>query len=501
MQKAESMVQIAPFKIFLPLFFLECHQQGFLFPYLYSPSTSFPAHSTTPLSLSLSPLIPLRSLPRSPRRRRRRITADSTPQISDSVPGMKLKINKACDLNSISVLPPHCRKSSGLGPASSVLGGGNGSSQIKSQPSQQSFSQGVSSQHGMFSQLSQNSLNEVITNDQRFCSQERDNSVKNIACPPPVSYTREESQMPVSLTSSNFMRKWTSTSAPEHKRQTNEDLDHRIATIEMALGRFGITLDSVQSDVMQISKGTKGISLELESLRQKLMVHEDSIHVLSRGQEDIRTSLDLGFKSVREQLGKNANQDKWQEALSAVLAFPDRMEACLQKQKNEIWRFFSSELQACFSSYFALASNLKSSNLSHLPPAVLPPKLQVDPQSSSQLPLDRRSPAPVIIVPEALLVPNIEAGRWTCVKPERADYLNRNDSKAQKQRRVSSIQQDGELRGLIDLDEDLDASLSCLIVEKETDSHLTDEAKRETERILRKARRRKRKLCDTIIIN
>ncbi|GAB2245028.1 hypothetical protein Droror1_Dr00000521 [Drosera rotundifolia] len=408
---------------------------------------------------------------------------------------MKLKINKACDLNSISVLPPHSRRSSGLGPASSVLGG-NGSSQIRSQPSQQSFSQGVSSQHGMFSQLSQNSLNEVITNDQRFCSQERDNSVKKIACPPPVSYTREESQMPVSITSSNFMRKWTSTSAAEHKSmatgQTNEDLDHRIATIEMSLGRFGIILDSVQSDVMQISKGTKGISLELESLRQKLMVHVDSIHVLSRGQDDIRTSLDLGFKSVMEQ-GKNANQDKWQETLSAVLAFPDRMETCLQKQKNEIWRFFSSELQA-------LASNLKSSNLSHLPPAVLPPKLQVDPQSSLQIPLDRRSPVPTTVVPEAPLVPKIKAGRWTCVKPERTDGLNRNDSKAQKQR-VSSIQQDRELRGLIDLDEDLDGSFSCSIVDKETDSHFTDEAKKETERILSKARRRKRKLCNTVIIN
>lgn len=39
-------------------------------------------------------------------------------------------------------------------------------SQLQSQASQQSFSQGISSQHGMFSQLSQNSLNEVLTNDQ-----------------------------------------------------------------------------------------------------------------------------------------------------------------------------------------------------------------------------------------------------------------------------------------------------------------------------------------------
>lgn len=39
-------------------------------------------------------------------------------------------------------------------------------SQLRSQQSQQSFSQGVSSQHGMFSQLSLNSLDETLTNDQ-----------------------------------------------------------------------------------------------------------------------------------------------------------------------------------------------------------------------------------------------------------------------------------------------------------------------------------------------
>ncbi|GAB2210746.1 hypothetical protein Drorol1_Dr00016029 [Drosera rotundifolia] len=54
---------------------------------------------------------------------------------------------------------------------------------------------------------------------------------------------------------------------------------------------------------------------------------------------------------------------------------------------------------------------------------------------------------------------------------------------------------------LFDLDEDLDGSFSCSIVDKETDSHFTDEAKKETERILSKARRRKRKLCNTVIIN
>lgn len=57
------------------------------------------------------------------------------------------------------VLEMICRRSN------SVPTGPQGS-QLQSQSSQQSFSQGLSSQHGMFSQLSQNSLNEVLTNDQ-----------------------------------------------------------------------------------------------------------------------------------------------------------------------------------------------------------------------------------------------------------------------------------------------------------------------------------------------
>lgn len=49
---------------------------------------------------------------------------------------------------------------------SNAMPTGPQASQLQSQASQQSFSQGISSQHGMFSQLSQNSLNEILTNDQ-----------------------------------------------------------------------------------------------------------------------------------------------------------------------------------------------------------------------------------------------------------------------------------------------------------------------------------------------
>jgi len=44
--------------------------------------------------------------------------------------------------------------------------------------------------------------------------------------------------------------------------QLSEGLEHRIGIMETSLNRFGMILDSVQSDVMQVHKGTKEIILE-----------------------------------------------------------------------------------------------------------------------------------------------------------------------------------------------------------------------------------------------
>ncbi|GMH22465.1 hypothetical protein Nepgr_024308 [Nepenthes gracilis] len=406
---------------------------------------------------------------------------------------MKLKINKACDINSISVLPPHTRRSSAVyaGPVTSILGGGQ-ASQLRSQTSQQSLSQGVSSQHGMLSQLSQNSLDEVVTNDQRFGSQERDTSMKKISCLAPIAYSREESQMPISRSSTNLMRKWSSTSVSDHKCQISEELEHKIAMMETSLSRFGMILDSVQGDIMQVNKGTKELSLELEAIRQKSIMQEDSIRLLNRGQGDIRDILDVGFKSITDQLSKSADQDKLRETMSVVLNLPEHVEACLQKLKNELWRYFSREFQAT-------SCNLKTLNNKNLAPVVLPVKASSD--SSSQMSLLKSGAVPTKVLKQAPVVPKIEMGSWNSVKAEQASFLKVNSSMEPNKRRVPSTEQDRELRGLIDLDEDIDGDFSCFILENETENHLINEAKQETERILRKARRRKRRHCNTIILN
>lgn len=44
--------------------------------------------------------------------------------------------------------------------------------------------------------------------------------------------------------------------------QTSEELEHRIGIMETSLNRFGMILDSVQSNVMQVNKGTKEVPME-----------------------------------------------------------------------------------------------------------------------------------------------------------------------------------------------------------------------------------------------
>ncbi|XP_034197948.1 putative recombination initiation defects 3, partial [Prunus dulcis] len=254
---------------------------------------------------------------------------------------MKLKINKACDLSSISVLPPHTRRPN-------AVPNGPQASQLRSQPSEQSFSQGFSSQHGMFSQLSQNSLSDVLTNDQRFGSQERENSVKKIACLPPISHAREESQMQISRSSTNFMRKWSSASGSDHRCQTSEEFEHRIGMMETSLNKFGMILDSVQSDVMQGNKGMKEVSMEMEAMRQKLAAQDNSLQLMSKRQEDFKASFDGGIKSMSEQLSKNNSQDKLQEMFLVLSALPVKIEiieASLLKSQNKLHDSFVKEMQ------------------------------------------------------------------------------------------------------------------------------------------------------------
>ncbi|XP_074279872.1 putative recombination initiation defects 3 [Silene latifolia] len=386
---------------------------------------------------------------------------------------MKLKMNKACDLNSISVLPPHTRRSSMTM-----------AQQSRSQASQQSFSQGVSSQqNAMFSQLSQNALDEMLTDNQRFGSQDKDNSVKRVSCLAPASYPREESQLPMSMSSANLTRRWSSTSLPDQKCQLSGELEHKVATMETLLSRLGMILDSVQADVMQVNKGTKELSLSVEGIRQKSIAHDDSLHILNRGQEEIRTSLDAGLRSINNQLSRITPQEKMQEMMSKVMTLLEQMEANVREQTEDLSKCFSEDLQT-------IICSLKSLNQKHLPLAILPPKVTGG-DCSSQRPLFRRESEPLKISKQGHLAPKIELG-WTTVKAEQGALSNQygNSCRNLLQRRISPL---ARQQGIVfSLDEESDEDFSCFIIEKELDNHRVDE---EADRILKRARRKRKQSC------
>ncbi|XP_044504054.1 putative recombination initiation defects 3 isoform X2 [Mangifera indica] len=421
---------------------------------------------------------------------------------------MKLKINKACDLSSISVFPPHARRTN-------TMPTGLHAQQFRSQPSQQSLSQGLSSQHGMFSQLSQSSLDEGLTNDQRVSSQERENAMKKVPCLPQLSYTREESQMPISRSSTNLTHKWNPTSAPDRKCQISEELERRIGMMETSLNRFGMILDSVQSDLMQVNRGTKEVMLEVEGISQKMVLQSTSLQqLMNKGNEDIKASLDGCLKSLSDQFGK-AYEEKFKEILLVFSTLPVQTEASLLKLQNKLCIFLDEKLQAVASSSLkspnqkcelakilsqkAMAANLKSLNRKGQMATVASQKVLARRATSQRKPRPSKNPiVPPEVSVQAIQVPKVEMGGWKSVKKPMKENVSNKDH---KEKEVSSSTEAKESRIIIDSDEEIDGGFSCLINEKGTGDELIQDVKEETDRLLRKARRKKRKYNNPVIID
>ncbi|KAL1546280.1 putative recombination initiation defects 3 [Salvia divinorum] len=405
---------------------------------------------------------------------------------------MKMKINKACDLSSISVLPPQSRRSSGVSSgleSSSIFGRSETASQLRPQQPQLSLSQGVSSQHGLFSQFSQNSHDEALTNE-KIGSQDRESSARRTSCLPLVDSARDESQMIVSRTSNHLMRKWPS---QEYKCHINVELEHRIGTMENSLSRLGLILDSVQGDIMQVNKGTKEVALETKDMRQKLNSNEDSLQLLNKGQEAIKSCLDMGLKSLYDQLKQFMNQDNSGLTKSSLSDLYEKIDSQMVKLQNDLHKDFCKEIQAFYCSMKMLSqkqviSSTKGSNALFSTTAV---PCRPSPQD---VPFPDNT-TEHLKTQQITLPPKIKLGGWTSVKPELTSPKAGNHNKRSEQTKECNI--------VIESDEEIDVGFSCLFKEKgtEIDKYSIEDVKNETARILRKARRRKRKYCNTIIID
>ncbi|ESW07072.1 hypothetical protein PHAVU_010G099300 [Phaseolus vulgaris] len=441
-----------------------------------------------------------------------------------------MKINKACDISSISVFPPpllHSRKANNISSGLQVS-----HSQHRTQPSQQSFSQGLSSQHGLLSHFSQNSLDEAVTtNDPRVGSQEQENSLRRLSSLPRLTYSREESQPPNSRSSSNLMLKWNSA---DHKGQLSEGLEHRIGIMETSLNRFGMILDSVQSDVMQVHKGTKEIILEVECIRQKLIAQDNSFQLVTKGQEELKAMIDGNLKSLSEQMSHVSKKENLQDVYLAVSPLPQLIEASMRNVQNDLCNI-SKEMQgiSCNLKSFnqkdmaqpslsskGISCNLKSFNQKDMAQPSLSskgiscnlksfnqkdmaqPSLSSKNLSKQIMTLKQRqllaikSEAKTSI--QAAVAPDVERSDWKPVKKERVTFSD----KAFKVQKKKEPETEKCIKGgrdcviVIDSDEETEVGFSFLAKENPGENlfgELTKEEVEETERILRKARRRKRK--------
>ncbi|XP_010904555.2 putative recombination initiation defects 3 isoform X1 [Elaeis guineensis] len=399
---------------------------------------------------------------------------------------MKLKINKACDLSSISVLPPSRSKGMSSGADGSGVGRSQGS-QHRSQ-SQQSFSQGPS-----LSQLSQSSLEESLMIDQRFGSQEKDNSSKRVSFAPNKS-ARGESQLQLSRASNNVLRHWNSCSVPDNRCQISDELEHSIRLMEGSINRLGMVLDSVQGDVMQVNRAVKEVSLEMEGIRQKIFLLDNSVQQMLKREDDIKPFLDESLKSIAEKVVKTSNSDKLNEIASAFSALPEKIEACLLKLQ-EVCRVFTNEMEVTVSGRKPSNNKCADSIQSTVK------MIKMDPKQSlkSHIPVVELPDVPLLGHKKRIPVSRVEEGKSRALEP------NLTDSKhhmACKQEAIPQRMQEKDFRVVIDSDEDNDGVGSYFLVKKETgkESYLMDEAREETMRILRKARKRRRRLMNPIIV-
>ncbi|XP_039826753.1 protein PAIR1-like isoform X2 [Panicum virgatum] len=263
---------------------------------------------------------------------------------------MKLKINKACDLGSISVLPP--RRTGGSGGTGGV--GASGSSAAPLSGSQQQRSQPLSQQSFSQSQLSQGSLDENLLSlhlasparDQRVGL--HDDSSKKMPSLPvnSASCVREETQLQLAKIPSNSVHRW-NPSPPDSRCQIpNEDVERKFQHLASSVHKMGMVLDSVQNDVMQLNRAMKEASLDSGSIQQKVVVLDNSLQKILKGQDDLKALVESSIKSIADQLSVlNSHSSKLDEISSTLSVWPKQIEIDLRQLQSDIFRIFTKEME------------------------------------------------------------------------------------------------------------------------------------------------------------
>ncbi|KAJ3689825.1 hypothetical protein LUZ61_018989 [Rhynchospora tenuis] len=381
---------------------------------------------------------------------------------------MKLRINKACDLSSISVLPP--RRTGGLNSS-------QGASQLRSL-SQQSFSQGMSQ-----TQLSQ--YDESLISDQRLGSND---SSSKIAPPFPstTSCARDESQMQLSRVAPNVVPRWNSSSARDNRSQISEEIDQRLQHLENKLSR---KLEAVQDDFIQLKGTLKELLLETDGIRQKTFNSDSSLQQILKAEENVKSFIAESIKNIPAELTKNSNITKLNEISSQISAIPEQIQANFSKLHKEIIRLFSRETEVIIGNINSFSSRQRNPIQASINQAVdgSNPLVQDFMPVTKPLATNPIGPTPnpaVIKIEEAKL-------KILQTKPTSIHQTSR------PQREDNSVRQ--KQNNFINLDSDEEKDKSApdpLVLKNETDdkeSFWMKEAMDDSSRIIREARKRKRR--------
>ncbi|KAJ1693749.1 hypothetical protein LUZ63_010447 [Rhynchospora breviuscula] len=381
---------------------------------------------------------------------------------------MKLRINKACDLSSISVLPP--RRTGGLNSS-------QGASQLRSL-SQQSFSQGMSQ-----TQLSQ--FDESLISDQRLGSND---SSSKIAPPFPstTSCVRDESQMQLSRVAPNVAPRWNPSSARDNRCQISEEIDQRLRHLENTFSR---NLGTVQDEVIQLRGTLKELLHETDGIRQKMSTSDSSLQQILKAEENIKAFIAESIKNIPAELTKNSNITKLNEISSQISAIPEQIQANFSKLHKEIIRLFSRETEVIIGNINSLSSRQRNPIQASVNQAVD----DSNPLVQDFLPVTKPlATNPIGPTPNPAVIKIEEAKQKLLqIKPTSIRQTSR------PQRDDNSVRQKQNNFINLDSDEEKDKSAPApLVLKNETDnkeSFWMKEDMDDSSRILREARKRKRR--------
>ncbi|MCL7048906.1 hypothetical protein MKW94_010658 [Papaver nudicaule] len=318
--------------------------------------------------------------------------------------------------------------------------------------------------------------------------------------------------------------------------QDSEELEHKIKQMETTQNRHGMILESIQSDIIQVKKQMQEYTLNVESIKQKLAGQDNSLQLVLKGEEDIRTTLVSSVEGIKQQLAghdnslqlvgeeemkntfvssvegikqKLADHDnslqlvvKGEEDMKITLderlnSLPDQLRKevhqeivsailTLQNQNEQQMLKLTTELSGAFANSVKAITNFLQPSDNKERDCHPTQSQNVEPAMNSAV-----LPQKVYTRSKRKLKTNAETGQSSKQKPD--SFANTRRSKINTPEEILLIDLDKEWRENNEFDEELDGGFAYLLTEKETGgSNFYDEDQVEAQQILKKARRNRK---------